>query len=72
MMDLGEMFFMPRLVEACAQVAARVEIASIWAGHVDLAIGIFGDAPAVLYSAACSARTTCACSTAAIRWRRER
>ena len=60
MTDVGEMYFMPRLVEACAQVAPRVDIASrraglvdlrteMEAGRVDLAIGAFDDAPAVLY-----------------------
>lgn len=60
MTDVGEMYFMPRLVEACARLAPQVDIASMRAGmldlrtemeagHVDLAIGAFDDAPAVLY-----------------------
>jgi DNA-binding transcriptional LysR family regulator len=60
MTDVGEMYFMPRLIEACAQVAPQVDIASVRAGlvdlrtemeagRVDLAIGAFDDAPAVLY-----------------------
>lgn len=60
MTDVGEMYFMPRLVEACGQVAPHVDIASVRAGlvdlrtemeagRVDLAIGAFDDAPAVLY-----------------------
>jgi DNA-binding transcriptional LysR family regulator len=60
MTDVGEMYFMPRLVEACADVAPQVDIASVRAGlvdlrtemeagRVDLAIGAFDDAPAVLY-----------------------
>lgn len=60
MTDVGEMYFMPRLVEACARVAPQVDIASVRAGlvdlrtemeagRVDLAIGAFDDAPAVLY-----------------------
>jgi DNA-binding transcriptional LysR family regulator len=60
MTDVGEMYFMPRLVEVCAQVAPQVDIASVRAGlvdlrtemeagRVDLAIGAFDDAPSVLY-----------------------
>ncbi|PQO98731.1 LysR family transcriptional regulator [Massilia phosphatilytica] len=60
MTDVGEMYFMPRLIEACAELAPQVDIASrraglvdlrteMEAGRVDLAIGAFDDAPAVLY-----------------------
>ena len=60
MTDVGEMYFMPRLIAACAQLAPRVDIASARAGQVDLrtdmesgrvdlAIGAFEDAPKVLY-----------------------
>ncbi len=60
MTDVGEMYFMPRLIEACAAAAPQVDIASVRAGlvdlrtemeagRVDLAIGAFDDAPAVLY-----------------------
>jgi DNA-binding transcriptional LysR family regulator len=60
MTDVGEMYFMPRLIEACARVAPQVDIASrraglvdlrteMEAGRIDLAIGAFDDAPAVLY-----------------------
>jgi DNA-binding transcriptional LysR family regulator len=60
MTDVGEMYFMPRLIGACARVAPQVVIASrraglvdlrteMEAGRVDLAIGAFDDAPAVLY-----------------------
>ncbi|WP_413671683.1 LysR family transcriptional regulator [Massilia cellulosiltytica] len=60
MTDVGEMYFMPRLIEACAREAPQVDIASVRAGlvdlrtdmeagRVDLAIGAFDDAPAVLY-----------------------
>jgi DNA-binding transcriptional LysR family regulator len=60
MTDVGEMYFMPRLIEACAKVAPLVDIASVRtgladlrtemeSGRVDLAIGAFVDAPAVLY-----------------------
>jgi DNA-binding transcriptional LysR family regulator len=54
------MYFMPKLIEACAARAPLVDIASVRAGlvdlrtemeagKVDLAIGAFDDAPAVLY-----------------------
>ncbi|MEO7495609.1 MAG: LysR family transcriptional regulator [Massilia sp.] len=60
MTDVGEMYFMPRLIEACAAMAPQVVVASVRAGQVDLrtemevgrvdlAIGAFDDAPAVLY-----------------------
>lgn len=60
MTDVGEMYFMPRLIEACARLAPSVDIASrraglvdlrteMESGRVDLAIGAFDDAPAVLY-----------------------
>jgi DNA-binding transcriptional LysR family regulator len=59
MSDVGETWFMPGLIEACAERAPRVVIASVRAGlvdlraemeagRVDLAIGAFDDAPAVL------------------------
>jgi DNA-binding transcriptional LysR family regulator len=60
MTDVGEMYFMPRLIEACARLAPSVDIASrraglvdlrteMESGRVDLAIGAFENAPAVLY-----------------------
>lgn len=60
MTDVGETYFMPRLIEACAERAPRVDIATVRAGlvdlrtemaagRVDLAIGAFVDAPAVFY-----------------------
>jgi DNA-binding transcriptional LysR family regulator len=60
MTDVGETYFMPRLIEECARLAPGVDIASVRAGlvdlrvemeagRVDLAIGAFDDAPAVLY-----------------------
>ncbi|WP_020656748.1 LysR family transcriptional regulator [Massilia niastensis] len=60
MTDVGETYFMPKLVEACAEQAPQADIASVRAGlvdlrtemeagRVDLAIGAFEDAPAVLY-----------------------
>jgi DNA-binding transcriptional LysR family regulator len=60
MTDVGEMYFMPKLIEACARLAPQVDIASVRAGlvdlrtemeagKVDLAIGAFDDAPDVLY-----------------------
>jgi DNA-binding transcriptional LysR family regulator len=60
MTDVGETYFMPGLIEACAVRAPQVDIASVRvglvnlrtdmaAGRVDLAIGAFEDAPAVFY-----------------------
>jgi DNA-binding transcriptional LysR family regulator len=60
MTDVGELYFMPALAAACARLAPGVDIASkragqldlraeLEAGRVDLAIGAFEDAPAVLY-----------------------
>ena len=60
MTDVGETYFMPKLIEECARLAPAVDIASVRAGlvdlrvemeagRVDLAIGAFDDAPAVLY-----------------------
>lgn len=60
MTDVGETYFMPRLIEACARQAPQVDIGSVRAGlidlrtemaagRVDLAIGAFEDAPAVFY-----------------------
>jgi DNA-binding transcriptional LysR family regulator len=60
MTDVGELYFMPVLAAACARLAPGVDIASkragqldlraeLEAGRVDLAIGAFEDAPAVLY-----------------------
>jgi len=60
MTDVGETYFMPRLIAVCAGLAPRVDIASVRAGmidlrtemeagRVDLAIGAFEDAPTVLY-----------------------
>lgn len=60
MTDVGEMYFMPRLVERCALLAPQVEIATLRlgtidlrgemeAGKVDLALGAFEDAPGALF-----------------------
>lgn len=60
MTDVGETYFMPKLIAACAVQAPQVDIASVRAGlvdlraemaagRVDMAIGAFEDAPAVLY-----------------------
>jgi DNA-binding transcriptional LysR family regulator len=60
MTDVGEMYFMPKLIQACAEQAPRADIASVRAGlvdlrtemeagRVDLAIGAFEDAPTVFY-----------------------
>jgi DNA-binding transcriptional LysR family regulator len=60
MTDVGEAYFMPKLIEACAVRAPEVTIASVRAGlfnlraemetgRVDLAIGAFEDAPNVFY-----------------------
>jgi DNA-binding transcriptional LysR family regulator len=60
MTDVGEVYFMPRLVELCGAAAPGVEIASVRsggaelrgemeAGRIDLAIGAFDDAPGALY-----------------------
>ena len=54
MTDVGEIHFMPRLIEVCAQVAPQARIDSVRmqgaelaremeAGRVDLAIGAFDD-----------------------------
>lgn len=58
--DVGEMYFMPRLVARCAALAPQVVIATVRlgaidlraemeAGRVDLALGAFEDAPGALY-----------------------
>lgn len=58
--DVGEMYFMPRLVQHCMQLAPRVEMAAVRlgsidlraemeAGRVDLALGAFEDAPGTLF-----------------------
>jgi DNA-binding transcriptional LysR family regulator len=60
MTDVGEVHFMPRLVELCGNAAPGVGIASVRAGaadlraemeagRIDLAIGAFDDAPVALY-----------------------
>ena len=60
MTDVGETYFMPRLIERCSALAPHVAIASVRAGmtdlraemeagRVDMAIGAFGDVPASLY-----------------------
>lgn len=60
MTDVGETYFMPKMVEACAEFAPFVHIASVRAsaidlrsemeaGRVDLAIGPFDEIPSVLY-----------------------
>jgi DNA-binding transcriptional LysR family regulator len=60
MTDVGEVYFMPVLIERCRTVAPNVEIASIRAngltlkddmetGRVDLAIGAFEDVSEALY-----------------------
>lgn len=60
MTDVGEVYFMPRLIELCGAAAPGVEIASVRAraadlraemeaGRIDLAIGAFDDAPGALY-----------------------
>lgn len=59
MTDVGETYFMPRLIDACAGVAPGVALdtvragttdlrVALEAGRVDLAIGAFDDAPEVL------------------------
>jgi DNA-binding transcriptional LysR family regulator len=63
MTDVGEVYFMPVLIERCRTVAPNVEIASIRAngltlkddmetGRVDLAIGAFEDVSEALYQRA--------------------
>jgi DNA-binding transcriptional LysR family regulator len=60
MTDVGEVYFMPKLVERCGTLAPHVDIATVRAGttdlraameagRVDLAIGAFEDAPGALY-----------------------
>lgn len=60
MTDVGEVYFMPVLIERCRSVAPHVEIASLRAhglslkddmetGRVDLAIGAFDDVSEALY-----------------------
>jgi len=60
MTDVGEVYFMPRLVELCGAAAPGVAIASVRAGsaslraemeagRIDLAIAAFDDAPEALY-----------------------
>lgn len=60
MTDVGEVYFMPRLVGLCGAAAPGVEVASVRvgsaglraemeAGRIDLAIGAFEDAPEALY-----------------------
>ncbi|HEX8601750.1 MAG TPA: LysR family transcriptional regulator [Pseudoduganella sp.] len=60
MTDVGEVHFMPRLVELCGAAAPGVQVASVRAtmgelraemeaGRIDLAIGAFDDAPGALY-----------------------
>jgi len=60
MTDVGETYFMPKLVEHCVALAPQVTVASVRAGMVDLraeleagrvdmAIGAFGDMPASFY-----------------------
>ncbi|MRW89855.1 LysR family transcriptional regulator [Duganella sp. FT80W] len=59
MTDVGEMYFMPRLIARCAALAPQVELASVRlgaidlraeleAGRVDVALGAFEDAPGAL------------------------
>ena len=63
MTDVGEVYFMPVLIERCRAIAPNVEIASIRAngltlkddmetGRVDLAIGAFEDVSEALYQRA--------------------
>jgi DNA-binding transcriptional LysR family regulator len=60
MTDVGETYFMPKLVERCATLAPGVDIASVRAGmidlradmeagRVDMAIGAFDDMPQTFY-----------------------
>jgi DNA-binding transcriptional LysR family regulator len=60
MTDVGEVYFMPHLIELCSAAAPGVQIASVRAGRadlraemeagrIDLAIGAFDDAPEALY-----------------------
>lgn len=58
--DVGEMHFMPRLIERCVALAPQVEIATVRlgaidlrgemeSGRVDVALGAFEDAPSALF-----------------------
>lgn len=60
MSDVGEIYFMPRLIACCAALAPQVMIGSVRlrdidlradleAGRVDLALGAFEDAPGALF-----------------------
>ncbi|WP_039785942.1 LysR substrate-binding domain-containing protein [Herbaspirillum huttiense] len=60
MTDVGEVYFMPRLIEACAEVAPGVSLSTVRAGaidlksemeagRVDLAIGAFDNLSEALY-----------------------
>src|SRR5690606_16541904 len=72
MSDVGEIHFMPRLIELCARHAPAVRIDSLRlqgadlrremdAGRVDLAIGAFEGLAAASCSECCSARGTPRC-----------
>ena len=60
MTDVGETYFMPKLVERCVALAPQVDVASVRAGmidlrpemeagRVDMAIGAFEDVPSTFY-----------------------
>jgi len=76
MTDVGEVYFMPRLVEQCRQQAPGVVISTVRAGAIDLKTEMeagrstLPSAPSTMFptpciSAACFAKTTSACSAAA-------
>ena len=83
MTDIGEIYFLPPLMQRIEEVAPSVTISTVRntatnlkdameSGQVDLAVGLLSQLRRALFSAVCSSRTTSACFAKAIGWTRKR
>ena len=83
MTDIGEIYFLPQLMQRIEEVAPSVTISTVRntatnlkdameSGQVDLAVGLLPQLRRAFFSAACSSRTTSACFARAIGWTRKR
>ena len=79
MSDVGEVYFMPVLIELLRQQAPTVQVSTVRAGaidiktemeagRVDLAIGAFDDVSGALYQRRLFDQAYVTCSARAMRW----
>lgn len=83
MSDVGEIFFLPTLMDLLDKVAPRISLTTVRntevnlkdemeSGRVDLALGLLRSSRAAIFSAAFSCSGTLVCSAKDMRWTRRR